>query len=257
MPIVRGPLDSSLKDRIAHPSQDFSDFLNQYFLTPQIYGRGEHDITILDRLKGEERETAIEMIAANLRSGCPHLVDSIVQLDLKNAIPTLESMRADEYDEYEQYIIARALHMLGAMDSEAFYSVVLDAASKCSDLLAFILFEDAYRLFTEDKARTIIDSGLHSDDYSVRASAFRAAVALQYIAAKGGRFSVEIASDLWKMQMGAATEGAPPPMYYEQLQYYVGDVTYADSALFERHLAELWNASKRKMPLYTEVGQKH
>jgi hypothetical protein len=251
---IQRSLDPSLKDRIVSPSVLFQEFLNQYFLTFQIYMRGEQDAAILDRLQGDEREVAIEMILANLRSGRPHLIDSAVQLDIQKAAPILASMRSEDYDEYEQYIIARALHSFHAIDTPDLFSISEKTLRSEASFATDTILGDSYRLFSMDDSRRLIDIGLRCSDYHIRARAYDAVGATHLIEAGGGQYTESLASELWKKQMAAATVGAPEPMYYEQLQYYVGDAVFADDALFEMRLAELWSKDPRarRVPLFTE-----
>ncbi|HEY3675125.1 MAG TPA: hypothetical protein VGK84_03970, partial [Candidatus Tumulicola sp.] len=109
MTVVRGPLDASLSKQILRPSDDFADFVGQYFFDSQRYGGLKPDSTLLNRLIGLERETAIAMIASNLPSAQVNLLEAAVQLDMRNAIPILKSMQSEEYDDYEQYVIAKAI----------------------------------------------------------------------------------------------------------------------------------------------------
>ena len=251
---VQRKLDPSLKNRIASPSATFQSFVDQYFLIFQIAMRGEQDATILDRLEGAERDVAIEMILANLRSGRTHLIDAAVQLGIQKAVPILQSMRADDYDEYEHYIIARALHALHAMATPELYSISEQTLRRGGSLAAYTILGDSYRIFSEGDARRLIDIGLRRSDYETRASAFRAAASVHFLEANGGEYNAGIAQQLWEKQTAAATVGAPEPMYYEQLQYYVGDAVFANSSLFEKRLEELWNddPTARRVPLFTE-----
>src|SRR5580693_8229364 len=108
-------LDSSLQNRIASPSPLFREFVRHFFTEPNIWIRGESDVTLIDRLEGDERTTAIQMIATNVRTGREHIIGAATYLKIASVVPALEEMLVRESNAYRRYTFGAALHKLGAL----------------------------------------------------------------------------------------------------------------------------------------------
>ena len=97
---------------IENPSADFQTFLNDYFTgSPMIRYRLEEDITVWDRLEGQELETAKQMIFANLGHDCAY-VRAIEYCRDARGIPLLENLLRTNTSgfHYERLCAARALY---------------------------------------------------------------------------------------------------------------------------------------------------
>ena len=234
----RRPLDVSLKERIASPSSEFQAFIEQFFLVPMVWARGEQDMKLLDTLQGAERETAAAMILANMR-GYEHMIRSAAYMGLREAIPQLQAMRNEPSDAYMQYVIVNALYRLGALPADEFFAFAQASLERCSDILAFTILNDSYRYFDLDSAVRLVETALRRDNYHTRASAYTAARTIEYLRAHGGRYTQHLAFEAWQRQMAMATIGYSGTPWFEQLQYYVGDAVYRDKPLFEQRLGEL------------------
>jgi hypothetical protein len=252
---VNRELDASLAKQVVSPSADFREFVGSYFLDQLVYIRRECDPAVLDRLEGVERDTAVAMILANLRTGWHHIIDAAAHLRLTQAIDVLRSMwQISEYDDWDHFVMARALRTLGAMTDDETFAFLQGMLEQCDEIPMFEVLPYCYETFAPHKAELLIDIALRCDDFGVRAGAFSAAAAVQYIRTHGNRWTPGIAQHIEELRLASVTRGFAPPMWYEQANYYVGDAVYADKALFEQRLAELWepDPSKRRVPLFTE-----
>jgi hypothetical protein len=164
----------------------------------------------------------------------------------------LRSARVD----WDTFHIARALNKLNALSSEDFYDVCKRIVAHCDRTIAFFLLDATYSMFAPDDAQRLIDIALRRESYDIRAGAYRAAVAVQYIRKHGGRFTSELGHAIWRKSSDAATAGSEQPMFYEQLQYYVGNAVYGTPE-FEQRLTELWAPDRkaRRVPLFTEINE--
>lgn len=257
---VNRELDASLAEGIVSPSPDFRLFVHDYFGDWQYYTRREEDREVVGRLTGIERETAVAMILENLHTGRSHIIDAAARINLKSAIPPLEAMWVDNaYSDYEHFEIARALHALGAMTSEELYAFLERTLHECGEFPAYGIMWYCYTIFPPDKAQRLINIVLCRGNYLMRAAAYRAAVAVNYIRSHGGTFTAELAHEIWQKESDAANVGTEQPDFYTGLQYYAGDKVFADKALFEQRRAQLWqpDRTKRLVPLFTEINEKH
>jgi hypothetical protein len=221
-------LDSSLKDSITSPSPIFQQFVWQFFTEPNVWIRGESDPGLVERLEGQERTAAIEMIATNVRTGREHIIRAAVHLKLVRVVPTLEELLARETNGYGRYILGSALHGLGALEDGALFDLMSIVMQHGPWNETLNVLNHSYRAFRPEVARKLIDIGLHRADFGIRFSALNALIAVSYIERHGGHFTT-----------AASTVGSGVPRRYDEAQYFLGEAVYVDAQLFAARLEEL------------------
>ena len=156
----RPDFDLSPKDAIKRPTPVFQDFLTQYFLKSDYYVRGDEDRELPGRLTGEEREAAIELILRNLNTWHCHIIDAAARLQLRDAVPILNSMLlkgSGSTDCIEQFSVREALYRLGAMPYNVFAEEVERFVRTGKGVCAKHVLLFVNRYLTPEDARRVID----------------------------------------------------------------------------------------------------
>jgi hypothetical protein len=232
-------LDSSLKDRIASPSPLFREFVRHFFTEPNIWIRRESDVTLVDRLEGDERATAIEMIATNVRTGREHIISAAAYLKIASVVPTLEAMLARETNGFARYTLGIALHTLGALDDDRLFDIMQNVMKDGAWNETLDVLNASYRIFRPDVARKLIAIGLNRPYHMIRFSALDALIAVSYIEHHGGHFTMELWQKIFDAAMAASTVGSGVPRRFDEMQYFLGEDVWLDPDLFASRLKEL------------------
>lgn len=199
---------TNIRNSIQQPSEDFEQFLYQYFDETMIGGRREEDSSILTRLAGNEKDVAEQLILDNLDTNAEWLIRAAGNMKIKAAIPVLQSIFNQTSDLHTKTYIAKTLNdWIGFPD----YVQVLDYTMDNGD--SFSKHDIVYYAIKLDKqdALRLIFKGLHDKDDFVRWLSFDALTQYRKI----------------------------PELTFEQKKYYTGDEVYQDKNLFEQRLAIL------------------
>lgn len=200
--------DTSLRNKIKNPSQDFQDFLTQYFDEPMYGLRREQDIEILKRLHGLEKDIADEIVLTNLHTNAEWLVEAVSELKINAAIPFLKQKYEDATELGTKLTIAKTLYdWIGFENYIDILYKVMDSDE------SFYKQDVVYYAIALDNRNTLdlIFKGLTDKDNFTRWLAFKAL---------------------------AIFRKKDEPTYKEN-KYFTDEIVYKDKKLFEERLKEL------------------
>lgn len=213
-------------DKIRNPSEDFSRFLSDYFTGhPMIRGRGEEDMSVWERLSGEELETAKQMILENLGHDSAYIRAVGIFRD-DRGIPLLENLvetLLDDRFNYERLFAAKVLYnWIGY----APYVKLLESILPNGD--EWIKTQLVYWIDGIDKslATHYIFLILRDESSFVRWCTYD--TYKQFFNLGGIELHVQMSLGLEEQKK-----------IYDENKYYTGDDVYSDKELFESRMREL------------------
>ena len=211
-------------DRIDGPSKDFRQFLYEYFTgSDMICGRVEEDTTVWERLKGEELETAKQMILDNLAYDTAYMRAIDVFRD-ERGIPLLENIavtKTNRHYYYERLYAAKILY--DWVGYEPYIEMLAAMLPKSSNYSKTSLDMWIHGL-DENLAVHYILLMMRDEDSFVRWCAY-------------GAFKryFKLGDDLLDRPLSVKEQRKR----YEENKYYTDDDVYADKELFEARFMEL------------------
>jgi hypothetical protein len=153
-------------------SSDLQKFLNDYFTGhPMIRLRGEEDITIWNKLKGEELEFAKQKILDELPSDQEYLMRAVSIFRDNRAIPKLEWTAENGKNEHTRCFASKILFDWIGYDQ---YFQKLDEVFKSNSQWSKTSLEYWIRGLEEDKAHRYFWLAMNDVDSFVRFSAYSA-----------------------------------------------------------------------------------
>ncbi|MBK9525686.1 MAG: hypothetical protein IPO39_13355 [Bacteroidetes bacterium] len=196
------------RNSIKHPTEDFKQFLYEYFDETMIGGRREEDSSILMRLTGQEKEAAEQLILDNLGTKAEWLIRAAGNMKIKSAIPILQNIFNTTTDLHTRMYIAKTLNdWIGFPD---FVKILDHTMDNGNDFSKHDIVYYAIKLEKQDALRLIF-KGLQDKDSFVRWLAFDALTHYRKI----------------------------PEQTFEQKKYYTGEEVYQDKTIFEQRLKTL------------------
>lgn len=230
-------LDSSLKGKVTTPSRDFQSFLNDYFLVPMTFIRNEEDPTVFDRLEGNEREVAIEMIRSNMDTGHSHIVRAGVYLDLPETVDVARHELNIATDIGQKYEMAMVLDSMRAIDKNELFEIMEKGIEAGGDFYSEDIVGASYRVLDTSHASRIIEIGLDRNDAATRARAFFALKALEFIVKNGGKYTADVGRKIFELEIQSYTSDDQD--FHKQKEHYVGEEVYLNKVHFAERMAEL------------------
>ena len=211
-------------DKIDDPSKDFRQFLYEYFTgSNMIRGRVEEDTTVWERLKGEELETAKQMILDNLGYDTAYMRAICVFRD-ERGIPLLENIAVTPTDRHSYFARLYAAKVLyDWVGYEPYIEMLAAMLPKSGNYAKTLLDMWTYGL-DEDLAVHYILLMLRDEDSFVRWCAY-------------GTFKryFKLGDDLLDRPQSVKEQRE----LYEENKYYTGEDVYSDKELFETRYKEL------------------
>lgn len=199
---------TDIRNAIKHPTEDFRQFLLQYFDETMYGARREEDSSILRRLIGQEKEVAEQLILDNLNTKAEWLIRAAGNMKIKSAIPILHDIFNTTTDLHIRMYIGKTLNdWVGFPDFVELLDYTMDNGSDFSkhDIVYF-----AIKLDKQDALRLIF-KGLRDKDSFVRWLAYDALTHYRGI----------------------------PEQTFEQKKFYTGEEVYNDKTIFEQRLKTL------------------
>ena len=192
-------------------SKDYQTFLNDYVTgSPVIRTRGEEDITVWNRLSGEELEMAKQKILDALPSDEDYLIRAVAQFRDERAIPKLQWTAENGKSVYARCYAAKTLHDWIGYDV---YFEKLDDVYRSNNQWAKINLRFWISELNEEEALTYFWKAMGDPDHFVRFNACEA-LAHYYGIHKIHNDGLDIS-------------------------YYTGQEVFQDKALFQKRKNEL------------------
>lgn len=225
--------------RIKNPSSEFESFLENYFVSSMLVLRNELEYATFEKLIGDERAVAIELIAANLSTGSAHLSTAVAMYQIKELYAQLRDAfdKASSID--AKFVIGRALFMVDGISREDFYPVIEEIAEFSGNFYGTDAMRLAYALNDQNESKKLVKIGFHRDDYMIRCAAYDSLLALEYIKANGGLYTLDIGDRIHRDNMAWAIEGSTAENRFLTYNGILSDALFARSNDFDTALAPL------------------
>ena len=193
------------------PSKDYQTFMEHYFTGhPMIRSRGEEDVTVWERLKGEELELAKQKILDKLPSDQEYLMRATAKFKDEKAIPKLEWTAKNGKDEHSRCYAAKILFDWVCYDK---YFDKLDEVFKSDSQWSKTSLDLWINGIEEEKALKYFWIAMNDADSFVRYSAYG---------------SLENYYGVWKFR----NEGT-------EIKYFTDEEVYQEKELFQNRQNEL------------------
>jgi len=212
--------------KISNPSEDFSQFLSDYFTGhPMIRGRGEEDISVWERLKGEELETAKQMILDNLGHDSAY-IRAVGAFRDGRGIPLLENLVETLLDDKFSYEKLYAAKVLYDWVGYAPYLKLLESILPNGGEWTKMQLDYWINGIDKSLATHYIFLMLRDENSFVRWCAYD--IYKRF-------FNLGVIELHELMSLGVDEQ----QKIYEENKYYTGDDVYSDKKLFESRMKEL------------------